>query len=33
MLKKLSPDYQPNLIIETKKRNIATGFESFKAEA
>ena len=33
MLKKLSPDYQPNLIIETKKRNIATDFESFKAEA
>ena len=33
MLKKLSPDYQPNLTIETKKRNIATDFESFKAEA
>ena len=33
MLKKLSPDYQPNLIIETKKQNVATDFESFKAEA
>ena len=33
MLKKLSPDYQPNLIRETKKRNIATDFKSFKAEA
>ena len=33
MLKKLSPDYHPNLILETKKRNIATDFKSFKAEA
>ena len=33
MLKKLSPDYQPNFIEQTKKRDIISGFDKFKAEA